>query len=131
MAFPKLLGLAERAWAGKPVWESTEDLAERARALFDDWNRFANALGQRELPRLDHLAGGVDYRIPPPGVVIVDGKLLANSAFPGLTIRYTTDGRDPDSSSPVYRGPVAVAGTVRARTFDSRGRGSRVSVVSR
>ena len=62
--------------------------------------------------------------------VIVNGKLLANVAFPGLTIRYSTDGSEPDSNSTPYRGPVAVAGTVALKTFDSRGRGSRVSVVS-
>jgi len=131
MAFPKLLGLAERAWAAKPGWESSEDPVRRARDLAGDWNRFANALGQRELPRLDYLAGGVDYRIPPPGAVIRDGRFHANIAFPGLTIRYTTDGREPDANAPIYRGPVAVSGPVHARAFDSRGRGSRVSVASR
>jgi hexosaminidase len=116
MAFPKMLALAERAWA-RP---------DRS----DDWNRFANTLGQRELARLDRLAGGVAYRIPPPGGVIVNGTLYANVAFPGLTIRYTTDGSDPETSSAEYRGPTAVGGTARLRAFDTRGRGGRICVVS-
>ena len=130
MAFPKLLALAERAWAHQPAWARIDDPARRDSALAVDWNRFANAIGQRELVRLDHLAGGVGYRIPPPGAVIRNGRFEANTAFPGLTIRYTTDGREPDSKSTVYLGPVKVSGPVAARTFDSRGRGSRSSLAS-
>jgi hexosaminidase len=73
---------------------------------------------------------GVNYRIPPPGAVIEEGQFKANTAFPGLTIRYTTDGSVPDSGSTVYEGPVAVPGPVAVRVFDSRGRGSRVSRVA-
>jgi hexosaminidase len=130
MVFPKLLGLAERAWARQPAWARIEDPERRATALAVDWNRFANVLGQRELARLDRLTGGVNYRIPPPGAVIEDGRFSANTAFPGLTIRYTIDGSEPDSDSTVYAGPVAVTGPVVARSFDSRGRGSRSSTVT-
>jgi hexosaminidase len=130
MAFPKLLGLAERAWARQPAWARIEDPERRAVELETAWNRFANVLGQRELARLDSLAGGVHYRIPPPGAVIENGRLQANTAFPGLTIRYTTDGSEPDSGSTVYQGPVAVSGPVTVRVFDSRGRGSRSSLIS-
>jgi hexosaminidase len=94
-----------------------------------DWNRFANIVGQRELPRLDYLHGGFNYRLPPPGAVIQEGKLRANIDFPGLVIRYTTDGTEPGSKSPLYSGPVEVSGKVMLRSFDTRGRGSRISVV--
>ena len=129
LAFPKLLGLAERAWAQQPDWMSI-DGPEREQALATAWNRFANALGQRELPRLDYLFGGVGYRLPPPGAVIEEGILKANLAFPGLEIRYTTDGTVPEADSTLYQGPVAVEGPVQLRSFDTRGRGSRVSAVS-
>jgi hexosaminidase len=128
-AFPKLLGLAERAWAAQPGWARIEDVAERDPQQATAWNEFANRLGQRELPRLDRLAGGVLYRLPPPGVAIRDGVLEANTAFPGLAIRYTTDGSEPTAASALYTGPVAVEGTVKLATFDSRGRGSRLSEV--
>ncbi|MEE8583226.1 MAG: family 20 glycosylhydrolase [Acidobacteriota bacterium] len=129
LAFPKLLGLAERAWAQQPDWMSM-DGSQREQALATAWNRFANGLGQRELPRLDYLFGGVGYRLPPPGAVIEEGILKANLAFPGLEIRYTTDGTVPEADSTLYQGPVAVEGPVQLRSFDTRGRGSRVSAVS-
>jgi hexosaminidase len=126
MAFPKLLGLAERAWAASPEWAETDDPTERKTLEQSAWNEFANRLGRRELPRLDRMLGGVAYRLPPPGAVIVDGLLEANVAFPGLEIRWTADGRAPDPSSSLFREPVQAPGEVRLATFDSRGRASRV-----
>jgi hexosaminidase len=130
LVFPKLLGLAERAWAPPPAWERTRDDARREALLQADWNEFANRLGRVELPRLCFLAGGVQYRLPLPGAVIEDGWLKASVAFPGLTIRYTTDGSEPTRDSPAYVRPVPVRGTVRLKTFADSGRGSRTSVVS-
>ena len=129
LAFPKLLGLAERAWAQQPVWATIEDKAEREVQFGIAWSAFANSLGQRELPRLDYLYGGVNYRIPLPGAIVEDGILSANVAYPGLTIRYTTDGTEPSLDSPRYTDPVQVQGTVKIKTFDTRGRSSRLSVV--
>jgi len=123
--FPKLLGLAERAWAPQPDWATIRDREQRGVVQVQAWNRFANRLGQKALPRLDYLYGGVAYRLAPPGAVIENGQLRANVAFPGLTIRYTTDGTEPTADSPVYEGPVEVSGLVKLRTFDTKGRGSR------
>jgi len=126
---PKLIGFAERAWVGQALWGRTSDQAERVAAMDKDWNRFANIVGQREMRRLDYLHGGFNYRLPPPGAVIEDGKLHANIDFPGLEIRYTTDGTEPEPGSPLYTKPVEVSGEVMLRSFDTRGRSSRVSVV--
>jgi hexosaminidase len=93
------------------------------------WNRFANIVGQREMPRLDYIFGGFNYRLPPPGAVIKEGMLYANIDFPGLSVHYTMDGSEPGTDSPVYTGPVEVSGKVTLRSFDTRGRGSRISVV--
>jgi hexosaminidase len=126
LVFPKLIGLAERAWAPQPSWSKAPTMRERDSALDAAWNEFANRLGSRELPRLDVTFGGVGYRIPPPGAVIEGSLLKANVAFPGLEIRYTTDGSRPEVTSALYTGPVEVSGSVRLRTFNRRGRGSRV-----
>ncbi|HXF94980.1 MAG TPA: family 20 glycosylhydrolase, partial [Gemmatimonadales bacterium] len=129
MAFPRLLALAERAWAPEPAWSRLQDRAARERALLEAWNEFANRLGRRELPRLDHWQGGIGYRLPPPGAVVEGGVLRANVEYPGLAIHYTTDGRVPTPQSPRYTGPVRVRGPVTLRVFDTRGRGGRAVVV--
>ncbi|MFV2067827.1 MAG: beta-N-acetylhexosaminidase, partial [Pirellulales bacterium] len=127
--YPKQISLAERAWAARPAWAERADLDDHDRGVQEAWNEFANRLGQRELPRLDFLFGGTAYRLPPPGAVIRDGKLEASTEYPGLVIRYTTDGSDPTATSALYTGPVAVTGTVKLSTFDSKGRASRVTTV--
>ena len=129
MVFPKLLGLAERAWAPAPDYETTKDDALFRQQYAQAWSHFVNQLGKRELPRLDAYAGGFQYRIPAPGAVLRQGTLHANLQLPGLTLRYTTDGSEPGLNSAVYTGPVQVRGTVRVRAFDTRGRGGRVVVV--
>lgn len=130
MAFQRVICLAERAWAKSPHWAQLEDAAERRRELAHDWNQFANRLGQRELPRLDYLHGGVQYRLPPPGAVIRDRHVHANVEFPGLSVRYSTSGTKPTASDPVYSKPLPATGTIRMRVFDSRGRGGRALSVA-
>ena len=126
---PKMIGFAERAWVGQASWGTMVDQEKRVAAMETDWNRFANMVGQREMPRLDYLFGGFNYRLPPPGAVMKEDLLHANVNFPGLTIRYTTDGSEPGSNSSVYMEPVEVSGKVKLSSFDTRGRSSRVSVV--
>jgi hexosaminidase len=132
LAFPKLLGLAERAWAVRPEWARTADDRQRETELNRAWTRFANALGRRELPRLDYLSKGVRYRVPLPGAVIEEGVLKANVAFPGLEIRYTLDGSQPDIKAHRYIGPVKLGKevkTINLKTFTRQGRFSRTAVV--
>ncbi|HMN88491.1 MAG TPA: family 20 glycosylhydrolase [Saprospiraceae bacterium] len=122
---PKLLGLAERAWAQQPTWATLTEQSARERALAQAWNHFANTIGQRELPRLDYIFGGWHYRIAPPGAIMKDGFLHANTEFPGLQIRYTTDGSEPNMQSLLYEKPISVNKDVILRAFDTCGRGSR------
>ncbi len=131
MAVPRLLSLAERAWAPQPEWATLDDVEHLRAQRADAWNAFANRLGQRELPRLSLRAPDWTYRLPPPGATIENDTLRTSSALPGLPIRYTTDGSRPTASSPRYDDPVAVTpnATVRLRTFDGHGRGSRTVVV--
>jgi len=122
---PKLFAFAERAWAAAPAWETDPDLKSRTQKIDKEWNEFANRIGQRELPRLDHLFGGFSYRIPQPGAVMENGLLHVNIAYPGMDVRYTTDGNDPSVGSPLYTGPVSVSRPVRLRAFTSSGRAGK------
>ncbi len=94
------------------------------------WNTFANTLAQKELQRLSYLNGGYNYRIPLPGAIIENGKLIANIEFPGLELRYTTDGSEPNVNSIKYDGPVDVSGQVRMKAFDASGKSSRTSIIN-
>ncbi|MFY0689379.1 MAG: carbohydate-binding domain-containing protein [Cyclobacteriaceae bacterium] len=119
---PKIVGFAERAWAEAPDWSQIDDYDNRKTAEATAWSGFAALMGAKELPRLNHIFGGYNYRIPPPGGVIEDGKLMVN-AFPGIETRYTTDGTEPTVTSTLYNGPVEVNGNVVIKGFDTEGRG--------
>ncbi|MET0357045.1 MAG: family 20 glycosylhydrolase [Cellvibrio sp.] len=85
MIYPRLIALAERAWH-KADWEADKpNVKERLHS----WADFAKTLTQKELPKL--AASGYLFHIPPPGAVIEKGLLLANAAYPGLTIEYSLD----------------------------------------
>ena len=62
MVFPRLLAIAERAWHNG-TWEDLEE-ERREDAIAEDWVKFANTVGYKELRRLDKM--GVAYRVPPP-----------------------------------------------------------------
>lgn len=126
---PKLFAFAEKAWSNAPVWESESNIPKRIKAIWAGWADITNQIGQRELPRLDFLFGGYNYRIAPPGAVIEDGLLKANVAFPGLTIRYSEDGSEPDVNSKEYKEPVKVNGLIKVRAFNKLGRASKTFTV--
>ncbi|WP_337262053.1 MULTISPECIES: beta-N-acetylhexosaminidase [unclassified Serratia (in: enterobacteria)] len=128
MIFPRALSVAERAWH-RASWEQDYKAGREykggethqvdTKTLEKDWLRFANLIGQRELAKLDK--GGVSYRLPVPGARIVDGKLEANIALPGLGIEYSTDGgkqwqRYDDRARP------AVADDVQVRAISPDGK---------
>ncbi len=128
MAFPKLLGVAERAWNPEPAELQTTPEA---------WAHFANRLGQEVLPRLGafrpvDLRGelppsvGVNYRIPPPGAVITGGVLHASVRYPGLAIEFSAD---QGATWRAYTAPVNVSGSIALRTRAPDGRTSRITRV--
>ncbi len=133
MLMPRLLGLAERAWAADPAW-ATEPDAAKAQALHAQaWSVFANQVGQQVLPRLDADDAGaaaVGYRIAPPGLKRVGGQVQANSAWPGNAIRYTTDGSEPTTTSTLVSGPIAATGAIRAAVFTPQGRRSASTLLA-
>jgi hexosaminidase len=129
MLLPKLLGLAERAWAKDPEWATTTDAAKEKAAYDQAWSEFVNVLGKKELPRLSYYSGGYQYRIPTPGVRIDNGQLEANLQLPGFTIRYTTDGTEPGKNSQIYKTAIPFKGAVKLRAFDGVGRGGRTILI--
>ncbi|HEX6226120.1 MAG TPA: family 20 glycosylhydrolase [Chryseolinea sp.] len=127
---PKLVGFAESAWSGERKWENINSKTEREARIQQEWSGFANTLGRLELPRLSYINGGYNYRVPPPGAIIENGMLKANSELPGLVIRFTTDGTEPSSTSAEYKEPVAVSGDVLLTSFDRAGKSSSTVSVS-
>ena len=121
---PKLLGFAERAWKGEPGWKIDQG---KKIGFEEDWSQFATQVGQQELPRLDHLYGGWNYRIPVPGISVENGMVEANISFPGFEIRYSTDGTAPTSASNLYIEPIAAAENMVFRAFSTSGRGGKTS----
>jgi hexosaminidase len=130
MLLPKLIGFAETAWAKQREWETTVSTGIRANQVAKDWNIFANSITQNELPRLSTLFGGFNYRIPPPGAKFENGFLHANVEFPGLEIRYSTNGDEPTINSSIYTKPVKVSDSIiHIKSFDIAGRGSRTVIL--
>jgi hexosaminidase len=132
--FPKMYGLAERAWAQKPEWAYIEGTAKRNSAMDLAWQEFATRIGMYELPRLTYMNGGFNYRISPVGAVIKNDTLYANLKYPGFEIRFTTDGTDPTTESYLYSEPVDIDPNdhvVKIAAFDLKGRRGMVLTVER
>ena len=134
--FPRVIALAERAWhqadwavpynyEGFSYSQDSHVFTDELKAKRDaQWQLFANTLGQKEFPKLS--LANVFYRLPTAGAKIVDGKLYANSAFPGVAIEYMDD----QKTWKRYQAPVAVSGQVNVRTISADGqRKSRTTAV--
>lgn len=124
LLFPKVLGLAERAWAQDPEWATSNVPAEAEKQYIQAYSSFITRVGKEELPRLDEINGGFYYRIPSPGIKVDKDGIAANVLYPGLTIVYTTDGSEPELNSLRYEKPITGKGTYIFRTINGKGRGS-------
>ena len=128
MMLPRLIALAERAWAQEPEWASIEDENLRNLKFAREWNQFANKIGQTVLNSLERLFDNIEFRIPPPGIKRINGRISANCTFPGLIIRYTTDGKTPTEKSTVYFEPLSDQfEVVKMKTFTKSGKCSKES----
>jgi len=101
MAFPRMAALADACW---------NEEGQRNREAFE-----------KKLPAyFAYLeARDISYRLPPPKVERSDGEVVVEKPYPWVTVRYTTDGTEPDASSSAYDEPVPVPedGVVLARSF--------------
>ncbi|WP_209329701.1 family 20 glycosylhydrolase [Lunatimonas salinarum] len=127
---PKIIGYAESAWARERDWETIEQEGTRNAQIAAGWNVFANTVARREFPKLSSWNEGYELRIAPPGAKLENGMLYANVDFPGLAIRYTTDGSEPTPTSALYTVPVSVQGGVKLKVFDASGNASRSVTLS-
>jgi len=134
--FPRLLAVAERAWhladwavpynyQGAKYSQNSGIFTDENKAKRDQqWQMFANAIGQKVLPKLEK--DKMFYRLPTVGAIVKDGKLHANVAFPGLTIEYQVK----NGEWVHYQSPVTVKGDVNVRSisFDGQRKGRSVVV---
>ena len=125
MFMPNIIVFSQKAWSQDDSWMSISDKEIKNQPLEIEWNKFTNNLGQRVLPIVDEIFGGLSYDLPKPGGIIVNDSLYANTVFPGLDIKYTLDGTVPDSNSENYTTPVKIKTdeVVHLRLFDKKGRG--------
>ncbi len=131
LLFPRMIALAEKAWAEDPLWMEIEEPIRRQNTYNTAWNQFANQIGQIELPRLDGFLNGIAYRIPMPGAKIENGLLFANIEFPGLTIRYTIDGSEPTENDLPYKMPVlGDSKIIKLKAFTTTNRSSRTTILN-
>jgi hexosaminidase len=131
MVMPRLLAVAERAWAPDPAWATEPDAARAAVLHRTAWSGFVNALGQRVLPRLDLERGDFAYRIAPPGLMLDGDRVLVNHVLPGITLRYTVDGSEPTTASKLVTGPIQERGAIKVAAFDRKGRKGLVASIDR
>ena len=113
--FPKIFGIVERGWNADPAWGADNEDSQR---YLDDRAHYNMVIGKNELPQL--AKRGAHFHIGQPGIIVKDGKLLANKQYPDVVVRYTLDGSNPVETSPEWIAPVVIPeGTkvVKARAF--------------
>ncbi len=96
--FPKVYGLAERAWNAEKTYDNA---------------RFNHIIYERMLPRLS--LGGANFHLRMPGIIVENGMIKINTPYPGAVVKYTLDGTEPTVSSPTYKEPIPVGETKEVR----------------
>lgn len=121
MIFPRLSALSEVLWSDKSQ---------------KDWNDFLKRMDDQYL-RLDDF--NINYRVDYPAdygfinrYLAEDVEIILSNVVNDSEIRYTTDGSEPDESSPVYTVPFTLNLTsgspvvLKSRTIMPNGRKSAV-----
>ncbi len=122
---PNLAVFSERAWAKKESYTSIKNPKKQSKEINKNWNLFANTLSQRHFRSMKNLYGGLSFDLGKPGAVISNDSLYVRTKFPGLIVRYTTDGSIPNKTSKKYSNPIKVNpnNQILLRIFDGFGRG--------
>jgi hexosaminidase len=131
MLLPRLLAIAENAWAKEPEWSLEKDRQVSKEKFQEAWSVFANTVAKNEMPKLDYYNGGYNYRLPVAAAAIINDKVKVNCELPGLIIRYTKDGSIPTVRSAVYIKPLSGKGIVHFRIFNSKGRAGQTNSITK
>ena len=77
------------------------------------------------MPMLSNLYERLLFDLPKAGGVVEKGILRIRNQFPGLQVRYTLDGSEPEKNDSLYIKPIKVnsADQIVIRVFDINGRG--------
>lgn len=115
MLLPRLSALSEVCWTAKHL-KNFEDFSSR---LNTQYQRFE--------------ALDAHYRIPNPvlsdTILVKKGGSIPFEKPGNFTVRYTTDGTEPNNTSPVLDSTALIHsnGVLKARAYNSKGRGSSIS----
>ena len=131
MFMPNIIVFSQKAWSHDNSWMNISNNDVKREKIDIEWNKFANNVGQRLLPMVDNIFGGLSYDLPKPGGKIINDTLYANTVFPGLNIKYTLDGSIPKESSENFKSPIKINDDdiVNLRLFNNKGRGGNSIIV--
>ena len=131
MFMPNIIVFSQKAWSHENSWMDISNNDIKREKIENEWNKFANNIGQRVLPMVDNTFGGLAYDLPKPGGIVANDTLYANTVFPGLNIKYTLDGSNPEFSSETFTSPIKIneGDIINLRLFDNTGRGGNSIMV--
>ena len=131
MFMPNIIVFSQKAWSHDNSWMDISNNDIKREKIDIEWNKFANNVGQRVLPMVDNIFGGLSYDLPKPGGKVINDTLYANTVFPGLNIKYTLDGSIPKESSENFKSPIKINDDdiVNLRLFNNKGRGGNSIIV--
>ncbi len=131
MFMPNIIVFSQKAWSHENSWMDISNNDSKREKIENEWNKFANNIGQRVLPMVDNTFGGLAYDLPKPGGIVANDTLYANTVFPGLNIKYTLDGSNPEFSSETFTSPIKIneGDIINLRLFDNTGRGGNSIIV--
>ncbi|UIR55643.1 carbohydate-binding domain-containing protein [Sphingobacterium sp. SRCM116780] len=104
MIFPRLLAIADRGWAPEQAWENGASFD--VQTYQNSYAGFMQKLGNDELKKLDKVNKGYHYRVPAVGVKLENGKLFANTDYPGFKIYYTENNTEPTLKSKEFKAGI-------------------------
>ena len=98
--FPKMFGLAERAWNADETYSNAH---------------FNKLIAEKELPAFGN---DCNFHLRQPGIISNKGTIKMNSPYEKAVIRYTLDGSEPTIDSSIYTKPIKTdAKEIRARLY--------------
>ena len=98
--FPKMFGLAERAWNANETYSNAH---------------FNKLIAEKELPTF---GDDCNFHLRQAGIMSNKGTVKMNSPYEKAVIRYTLDGSEPTIDSPIYTKPIKNDATeIRARLY--------------